>query len=152
MKRNVLFLVIALLVMTSLVTAAPAVLPKQQQNVVASSEIDNSVTGIVIDARGFGLQQSMSPGIRSSRGDVLNRNASYDSIWVTANGAVEYYENDQEVVLGKSRAGSNYLIVKAVKVVEFDRDVVVSDADAVAILNVPNINKLFEQGKVVFIR
>lgn len=114
---------------------------------------NEQVTGIVIDVRDLSLERTMAPVILDENGRILNKLIPVNANWVAENGAVEYFDSDtfSEVSLGKSRVGDKYIMIKALGVKHYNRYPVISVNDAERILNIPGINDIFQQGKIVFI-
>jgi hypothetical protein len=130
--------------------SASANKPATQQSISETKQI----TGLVIDARGLGLQRAMSPNIIDTNGRVLNAFPPFDVDWITKNGAVEYYTDATyaEVVSGKSRAGKNYIMLEAVSVRDFGRNVVISADDANKLLGTKGIIYNTKKCNVVFLQ
>ena len=130
-------------------TAEPLPKPKVPQPVSASGA--GTYTGLIVDCTGKNLDKAMSPVLKSDDGRSVygDKNLDYDAI--VSKGAVGYATNLQS---GVERAGSNPLVIKAVKA---DGRVnlcnpVVSSTDADKILSANQTAHFLESGNVVFVR
>lgn len=114
--------------------------------------INNNYTGLVIDCRGLGgLNPVMSPVIKNASGQAIygHQNLDYDKIIV--NGMASY-ANDVNDEISRSRAGSNPLVVKAVKLSDFNANPIVSAEDSDKILATNQHNKFLDNCAVVFVK
>lgn len=109
-------------------------------------------TGVVIDARGLGLERVMSPLVSDDKGRKIYGHQFLDADFIVKNGMVDYITPDaiNEVNSGRSRAGSNPLIIKAIAVQDFNANVVISEDDANKILIANKQTGFLAQTKVVF--
>jgi hypothetical protein len=125
-------------------------LPEPTQTLAAT----NIYTGVVIDARGLNLDRCMSPVIKDDKGRVVYGNKNLNIDQITKYGAVDYAtdEDMNDVNYGKSRAGSNPLIIKATSLSEFNRNVVISEADANKMLVENKATNFLGKTNVVFIQ
>ena len=126
--------------------------PKPQtQRVDISTSVKISVkggyTGIVIDCRDFHLQPVMSPVIKNDRGEKIygHKNLDYDK--VIEYGMASYADSMNQAY----RAGSNPLVIKAVRLDDFNANPVVSMQDAELILSENQISNFLEDTAVVFL-
>jgi hypothetical protein len=110
------------------------------------------VTGIVIDAHGMGLETAMSPTIYDKNGQTVNNIIPDDLSWISKNGIVDYYDSIYEVLDGKSRAGGNYILIKAIEVRDFKANPVISVDDAKKLRNLPEFNDIMKKANIVFIK
>ena len=112
---------------------------------------NGSYTGLIIDCRGLGLTKAMSPVIKSNDGQSIYgaKNLDYDK--VVSQGMASYSTNINENV---SRAGSNPLVIKALKVEgnASKCNPVVSDNDASTILSANKNSHFLDNCSVVFVR
>ncbi|EGO63984.1 LPP20 family lipoprotein [Acetonema longum] len=95
-------------------------------------------TGLVIDARRLGLERTMTPMIYDETGKVIYGNMYVDQNYVVQNGLVDYAASPGAIELigmGQSRAGADYIEVKAIKLRDRNRNIVISAADGDRILN-----------------
>ncbi len=124
--------------------------PKFPQPVASGSSSGGGYTGVIIDCRGKGLEKAMSPVIKSDAGQVIYgaKNLDYDAI--ISRGMASYTSS---VTVNVERAGSNPLIVKAVKVEGYGTpcNPVVSAADADKILSANMTAHFLEKCNVVFV-
>lgn len=115
--------------------------------------IGQGYTGLVVDARGLGLERCMSPLIYSESGVIVYGNKYVDSTTVVNRGMVDYAATSEAIVeaeTGLSRGGSMPLLVKAIAVKDFSRNVVISDVDADRILAINAKNQMLRNLAVVF--
>ena len=123
----------------------------QSQRITASASVTIDVkggyTGLVIDCRGFYLQPVMSPVIKNAKGQKIygHKNLDYDK--VIEYGMASYADSMSQA----QRAGSNPLVVRAVKVDDFDANPVVSMQDAELILSENKYSNFLEDTAVVFL-
>lgn len=104
-----------------------------------TSQITSSsiYTGVIIDAREFQLEPTFSPRIYDETGRIVYGNMYINTNFAIAHGIVEYSLNEQmlqSAFQGRSRAGKNPLVVKAVAIKDNNCNVVISNADADQIL------------------
>lgn len=121
---------------------------------VSSQEVGTTgYTGLIVDARGLGLERCMSPLIYSESGTIVYGNKYLDPAVVVNRGMVDYAASSQGVVeagTDLSRGGSMPLVVKAIAVKNFSRNVVISDVDADRILTINAQNQMLRNLAVVF--
>ncbi len=93
-------------------------------------------TGVVVDARGLGLERVMSPRIYDPTGRIVYGNVYVDPDLVVRSGMADYLAGDDAaaVAAGTSRAGANPIVVKAIGLKDYNASVVISQADADRIL------------------
>ena len=105
-------------------------------------------TGLIVDCRGMGLKPTMSPVIFNTSQQAIYgyKNLAYDN--VVASGMASYVVSMNGNV---SRAGSNPLIVKAVRLERNNSYPVVSVADADRILLENQKSHILDRCAVVFI-
>lgn len=90
-------------------------------------------TGVIIDARGLGLDRVMSPRIYDEAGRVVYGNSYLDPDIVVRKGMVDYAATPEQVedaTTGHSRTGAYPLIIKAIGLKDFNSNVVISQHDA----------------------
>lgn len=121
----------------------------QSQRVTANVTIsvNGGYTGLVVDCRGFRVQPVMSPVIKNMRGEKIygHQNLDYDK--VIEYGMASYADSMSQAF----RAGSNPLVIKAVRVDDFNSNPVVSMQDAELILSENQISRFLEDAAVVFL-
>ena len=106
-------------------------------------------TGVIVDCRGLGLKPVMSPVIKNEIGTPVYGHKNLNPDMVIANGMADYARD----MTGASRAGSNPLIVKAIRVSgACQGDPVISTADANRILIENGSSNFLNETKVVFLR
>ena len=105
-------------------------------------------TGVIVDCQGLGLETAMAPGIFDPNHKVVYglQNFSHDQI--IAKGYVGY---SKSVSSGVERAGSNPLIIKAVRVEGFCNPVI-SEADAVKLLQANKVSGFLNKANVVLVK
>jgi hypothetical protein len=155
-KRAFLVSLAVALCLSTVSYASPATDSVSANKPVTKQSISETkqITGLVIDARGLGLQRAMSPNIIDTNGRVLNAFPPFDVNWVTKNGAVEYYTDATyaEVANGHSRAGKDFIMIKAVSVRDFGRNVVISADDANKLLDTKGVIYNSKKCNVVFLQ
>ena len=117
---------------------------------VPSAPANNNAiyTGVIVDCQGLGLETAMAPGIFDPNHKVVYglQNFSHDQI--IAKGYVGY---SKSVSSGVERAGSNPLIIKAVRVEGFCNPVI-SEADAVKLLQANKVSGFLNKANVVLVK
>ena len=134
---------------------AQAVMPQPQEPPTnfpaptANVKVSGGYTGLIVDCRGLNLKPVMSPVILNARNEKIYgyKNLDYDK--VIAQGMAGY---SYSLTSGVDRAGSNPLIVKAVKLENHNGNPVVSVSDADLILSENNVSHFLDKTNVVFIR
>lgn len=104
-------------------------------------------TGLIVDCRGLGLTPAMSPVIKNANGQAIYgyKNLDYDKI--VAGGMAGYTKD-----IGRApRAGSNPLVVKAIRV-DGSANPVLSVADANRVLIENGATGFLDATNVVFVR
>jgi len=94
-------------------------------------------TGLVIDARGLGLDRCFSPKVYDDTGREIFGTMYVDPNFLQENGLVSYAASPDMLSLvdsGKSRAGANPIVVRALKVRDHNYNVIISKADGDKIL------------------
>ncbi|MEG6584918.1 hypothetical protein [Dendrosporobacter sp. 1207_IL3150] len=111
------------------------------------------ITGLVIDARGLGLERTMSPTIIDRYGFALTLSSNESNV-MTNQTSIEYYTNEtfKDIISGNSCAGSNYLTIRAIGVENERKNPVVAIFDAERITRTPGMQEIFTQGRIVFIQ
>lgn len=104
-------------------------------------------TGLIVDCRGLGLQPVMSPVILNTNGTKIFGHKNLDVDKIVAQGMVNYVTDPEKV----SRAGENPLVVKAVKLENFNANPVLSLADSNRVLIENHATKFLKDLKVVFL-
>lgn len=113
-------------------------------------------TGVIIDARGLGLESTFSPRIYDETGRIVYGNMYIDTDFAISQGMVEYAitpEMAQAAESGQSRAGARPLIIKATRVTGASNcNVVISNTDANIILAYNQNAGFLQKCAVVFER
>lgn len=112
-------------------------------------------TGLIVDARGLGLQPAMSPKILTESGDVI-----YGILKIEGDALAELvnekgivgYAQKMEAAKTDWRAGSHPLIVKGITLSgHFKADVTISDADGQKILKENEKSQFLQHLRVIFL-
>jgi hypothetical protein len=119
---------------------------------VSTQKKMENYTGLVIIIKNHKIKDSMSPKILSSSGksvygnmkDLTDEQVNY----VVSDGIAAYTENLPDA---KIRSGDNPLIIEALNIVNND-NIIISDDDALKIINENNNMKFLENFKVSLIR
>ena len=114
--------------------------------------VGQNYTGLVIDCRGLGtVDPVMSPVIKNANDTKIygHMNLNYDKIIVSGMAA---YAGDAYDQISKQRAGSNPLVVKAIRLDDLNATPVVSVADADKILAANAHDKFLDNCAVVFVK
>lgn len=108
-------------------------------------------TGVIIDCRGTGLTKAMSPVIKAADGTPIYGYKNLDYDMVVAKGMASYSNNMNSNV---SRAGSNPLVIKAVKAEGYGSpcNPVISRMDADKLLAENAATHFLDNCAVVFVR
>ena len=112
-----------------------------------ASAAQGDYTGLVIDCRGLRLKTAMSPVIKNINGSKIYGHKNLDPDKIISMGMVDYVNNPANV----ARAGSHPLVVKAVRLDDFNSNPVVSLVDSNRILIENHATKFLQDLKVVFI-
>ena len=124
--------------------------PQPTMNV--SQPTGANYTGLIIECGGAGtLNPVMSPVIKNGNGQEIygHKNLDYDKIIVQGMASYANSINDQ---ISQSRAGSNPLKVKAIRLDDLSANPVVSVEDANRILAANQHDKFLENCAVVFVK
>jgi hypothetical protein len=129
---------------------ASIALPKVQPSSIQSFPVPSAniaiptnspnYTGIIVDARGLGLEPTFSPAIYDQTGRAIYGTKFIDPNFAVKYGMVDYAINPEFVEAaesGHSRAGNSPIIVKAIALQGNNHSVVISteDADKILIAN-----------------
>lgn len=105
-------------------------------------------TGLIVDCRGMNLSAAMSPVIKTTSGTAIYGHVIKDYNLVTSKGMVGYAKTTDAT----ARVGTNPLIVKAVSLLDFNRDPVVSNINATQILKADRETHFLDNLMVVFVK
>lgn len=113
--------------------------------------VNNNYTGLIIDCKGLGINCVMSPVIKNANNQAIygHQNLDYDKIIV--NGMASYADTTSDQI-SRARAGTNPLIVKALKLSDFNANPVVSVEDADKILAANQHDRFLDNCAVVFVK
>jgi len=128
-------------------TPAPAtvVTPAATPTVIPTG----AITGVVIDCRGLGLERAMAPNILDNSGRTIYNSKNVEDTAIIKNGLASYSKSDSPSNI--DYAGANPLIVKAVSLMDFNRNPVVSKDDGDKILAANQNYAFLKKCAVVFI-
>ena len=123
-----------------------------QINVEVNTEVkaekkSEGYTGVIIDCRGLELRRAMSPVILDESGKIIYGDKDLDCDKITEIGMASYSTSMNDA----TRAGLNPLIVKAVKLNNFNSNPVLSTADAQKILITNQVSGYLQELNVVFL-
>ena len=104
-------------------------------------------TGLIVDCRGMGLKPVMSPVILNSNGTKIFGHKNLDVDKIVSTGMVDYVQDENAV----SRAGENPLVVKPIKLENFNSNPVLSIVDSNRVLIENHATKFLKELKVVFL-
>ena len=105
-------------------------------------------TGLVVDCRGLGLSPVMSPVIKNESGSPIYGYKNLDIDKVISQGMAAYTYD----ITNAPRAGTNPLVVKAVRVDNHNANPVLSLADANRVLIENGATGFLDRTNVVFVR
>jgi hypothetical protein len=132
----------------------PKPTPAQTPPMRPAAPIAQGYTGVVIDARGLGLQPSMSPRLRDAYGNTLWGNLEIAPEVVIEYGLAGWARTEAELQHPNLRAriGENPLWIRAIRVQGVGRNEVILDsADAERLLRENAVGGFLERLAVVFL-
>lgn len=112
-----------------------------------ASAAQGDYTGLIVDCRGLRLKTAMSPVIKNINGSKIYGHKNLDPDKIVSMGMVDYVNNPANI----ARAGSHPLVVKAIRLDDFNSNPVVSLADSNKILIENHATKFLQDLKVVFL-
>ena len=122
-------------VLPSVTPSTPAAFPAAGETY--QGKVTGAYTGVVIDARGLGLEPTYAPVVYDENGRAIYGIKNIDGDFAISHGMVDYARS-QYLTTGNTRAGLNPLVVKAVKaklgangVTKVSAVISVSDADQI---------------------
>lgn len=118
---------------------------------VNATVVSQSYTGLVIDCRGMNINPVMSPVIKNADGTKIYGHVNLDYDKIIVNGMASYSADAYDQI-SQRRAGSNPLVVKAVRLDDINANPVVSVADADKILAANAQDKFLNNCAVVFVK
>lgn len=119
----------------------------------ATEPASHAFTGLIVDARGLGLQTTFAPVIYDETGKPVYGIEELDTDLAMSRGMADYAPNPelvQEARDGKSRAGTHPMLITAVTLKD-NHSVIISTADAEKILAANQSVKFLSQCAVVFL-
>jgi hypothetical protein len=138
----------------ALETARPAQAQEFSQPIAGSQPQQvNNYTGVIIDARGFDLEPTLSPRIYDASGRIVYGNVYINSETAVSQGIVEFAitpDMVEHAIKGGSRAGIRPMILKAVATKDNNCSLVISDEDANLLLASNSLTGFLKNCAVVF--
>jgi len=115
----------------------------------APAQTGVAYTGLIVDARGLGLRPAMAPKILNEEGKEVYGSAWINRDWAVREGMVGYLK-DPAAAQTNPRVTDKPLLVKAVKASGDSRvDMVISNADAVALQSASQNLSMLEKCRVI---
>lgn len=114
-------------------------------------------TGLIVDARGLGLQRGMSPRIYSESGQLIYAGVTASQAFIQESGIASYGQELTPELLRRIQPGKDPikvspLVVEALEVTDTtETGVIISDNDADAILSALNTYDFLAQYSVIFL-
>lgn len=115
---------------------------------INSDSKSTEYSGVIVDCRGLGLQTAASPVIKNESGKIIYGDKDLDFDKINEIGMAEYAVSIED---SAARAGTHPLIVKAVKLENFNCNPVLSNIDAERVVLADRINEFLKDLKVVFL-
>lgn len=109
-----------------------------------------SITGVIIDCRGLGLERAMAPNVLDTTGRSIYNSKDVDNDVIVKKGLATYSKTDDPTKI--TAAGINPLVIKAKSVQEFNRNPVISKEDGDKILAANQESNFLRNCSVVFIQ
>jgi hypothetical protein len=122
--------------------------------IVAPEPAANSFTGLIVDARGLGLETTFAPAIYDETGKPVYGVKELDTSLAISQGMVDYAPTPdlvQDAQNGKSRAGTQPMMIKAIGLKDNNRNILISTADAEKILTANQSINFLNKSAVVFL-
>jgi hypothetical protein len=125
--------------------------PPASDGTASSAPASAEYTGLVIDARGFGVRPAMAPKVMDESGQEV-----YGSAFVSREYAVQQgmtgYAKDLDGARGNDRVTNNPLVVKALRVEGPGKcDLVISDMDAAMLRGAADTRGFLEKCRVMIV-
>lgn len=130
-------------------TPVPATVATSPSTATTTVTSANAITGVVIDCRGLGLERAMAPNILDNSGRTIYNSKNVEDSAIIKNGLASYSKSDSPSNI--DYAGANPLIVKAVALMDLNRNPVVSKDDGDKILAANQNYAFLKRCAVVFI-
>ncbi len=140
----------AILLMTTATVCAEseAIIQSDKRSVADyADKAQGNFTGLIVDCRGLGLAPVMSPVIFNTNGTKIYGHKNLDPDKINSQGMVDYAKS----LDGVARAGDNPLVVKAVRLENFNSCPVLTIADSNLVLIENYATKFLKNLKVVFL-
>jgi hypothetical protein len=105
--------------------------------IVTPEPATHSFTGLIVDARSLGLETTFAPVIYDETGKPVYGIKEIDTNLAMTQGMVDYAPTSdlvQEAQNGKSRAGTQPIIIKAIGLKDNNHNIIISTTDAEKIL------------------
>ena len=142
--KKIFTALVALLMLTS-ATADAA--PTKKSVTEYAAQAKGNYTGLIVDCRGLKLKPIMSPVIVNGNGTTIYGHKNIDIDKIISVGLVAYVKHKDDV----ARAGTNPLVVKAVRLDYDNTAPVISLADSNRVLIENYATKFLKELKVVFL-
>jgi hypothetical protein len=113
-----------------------------------------SFTGLIVDARSLGLETTFSPVIYDETGKPVYGIKEIDTSLAMTQGMVDYAPTPdlvQEAQNGKSRAGTEPIMIKAIGLKDNNHNIIISTTDAEKILIANQSTNFLNKCAVVFL-
>lgn len=133
----------------------PPVSPQYEPSARSTEAVEKQYTGVIVDARGLGLNPTFSPVILDDTGRKIYGHENIDTEYAIEHGMVAYAKDGAEAEgaeNGNSRAGATPLVVKAVGLEGHNCNVVIAQYDADFILAMNQKCGFLDSCAVVFER
>lgn len=153
----------AFLVFSAIMVQAAAIVPDpglpKAEGISASTIVTpepetNSFTGLIVDARGLGLETTFAPVIYDETGNPVYGIKEIDTSLAVTQGMVDYAPTPdlvQDAQNGKSRAGTHPIMVKASGLRDNNHNIMISTDDAEKILAANQSSHFLSKCAVVFL-
>ena len=125
--------------------ANPQAIPRASAGISAGA-----VTGLVVDCRGLKLERAMAPAIYDENDRIIYSSRYISSDLLIASGLCDY-DTIEDMHSLSFRAGAQPLMIKPLKLRDFNRNIVVSVKDGELILVANQKNEILKNTKVVFL-
>ena len=128
-------------------TPQPVEQPSPGSTTTVTVTVNGGYTGVIIDCRGFNVNNVMSPVIKDTNGTKLYGHQNLDYDLVIRDGMASYAHDMSQA----GRAGSNPLIIKAQRMEDQSANPVLSVSDGNRMLLENNSSGFLAQTHVVFL-
>ncbi|MDU4962578.1 MAG: hypothetical protein E6X17_18135 [Sporomusaceae bacterium] len=155
---RIFFLISLLLLSAFTVQGAEQSLPSQTAEatgieVPPQAAPVSAFTGLIIDARGLGLETTFAPAIFDEAGRPVYGVQELDPALARDRGMVDYASTPdlvRQAQEGISRAGTTPMIITALRLADNKRDIIISTADAEKVFTAAQTASFLGEKAVVF--